>query len=231
VESFVAIASTVREFVGARLPDLPDNVGTASDARQVAPCAERFACGELDPSGRLATARHVELGPAAAPPSLAQALGPRFGELSSGKRGAAAFAVERTLACGWLLCARTLAEVSDRRQTPIELRGERGAEEIWDFWAPSAHQSLESTGVHRRLAVSVRGAGAALLVADLKQLGLTRLFGALKLNQLGMRYAQAGWLLRVAQTSEIDDARFAVTIAADRADPHRPWRFDQYPVE
>jgi hypothetical protein len=129
------------------------------------------------------------------------------------------------------MSARTLADVSAHRGELIELRSDRRAEDIWDFWATSAHQSLESTGVHRQLADSVRGAGAALLVADLKRLGLSRLVGGLKLNQLGMRYAQAGWLLRVTQTSEIDDARFAVTVAVDRADPQRPWRFHMYPVE
>lgn len=56
------------------------------------------------------------------------------------------------------------------------------------------------------VADGVRGGGARLLIADLRRLGLTRLWGGLKLNQLGMFYAQAGWLLRVTQTSEIDDA-------------------------
>jgi hypothetical protein len=229
VDSFVGIVPTVRAFVRDRGPELPEDIGIATEAAQVAPCAERFAYGELDPSGQLATPRFSDLGPLAAPPSLAQVLGRKLADRR--KSGAAVFAVERTLAFGWLVCARTLAAVSAERGKPIELRSERSAEDIWDFWATSAHQSLEGTGVARRLADTVRGGGATLLVADLKRLSLTSLLGGMKLNQLGMRYAQAGWLLRVTQTSEIDDARFAVTIAVDRGDPHRRWRFDEYPVD
>jgi hypothetical protein len=230
VEAFVEAVSGVREFARKRTPDLPPTVGTVVEALQVAPCAKRFAYGELDPSGELATARFAAAGPDAGPASLARVLGGKLAEHVDEKRRGALLAVHRSLAFGWLVCAQTLANASALRNEPIKIRSERDAEDIWDFWAPSAHQRLETTGVQHDLADSVRGGAAGLLVADLKRLRLTRLFGGVRLNQLGMRYGQAGWLLRVTQTSEIGAERFQLALALVGANPDRPWRFERYPV-
>jgi hypothetical protein len=139
-------------------------------------------------------------------------------------------AVRKVLAWGWLACAGMEAEAMAGSDYVIEVRAERTPEDLWDFWAPSSNQMLETTNVPPELAKQIRLAGSDIFVAELKRLGLTKFLGGSKLNQLGMRYAQAGWLLRVVQTSEVDDDRFQSVLAGVRSSTHRPWRFSNYPV-
>lgn len=98
------------------------------------------------------------------------------------------------------------------------------------LWARREGRELdvvEDAGVPKGWAKMVRAMGADVLVGDLKSLGLTRLFGASKLNQLGMKYAQLGVFLRMAQTDDIPDDLFSDAVGLRREIPDRPWQLDE----
>ena len=226
--NFADAVAAVRQLAEDRGVGDALGAGDAEAIKQVEPCVERFVYGELDPSEQLATARFARLGPAGAPPSLAKKLGRRLN--SAEKAAAAGDAVRKALAWGWLACVAFQDDVMAQSGQLIEPRPERSPQDLWDFWAPSSHQMLETMDISPELARQLRGAGSDLFIDELKQLGLTRYLGGSKLNQLGMRYAQAGWLLRVVQTDDLDNEHFETMLGALRSDEDRPWRYEQYPV-
>jgi hypothetical protein len=89
---------------------------------------------------------------------------------------------------------------------------------------------LENNGIPNDWANMVRGMGRDLLISDLRTLGLTRWLGGSNLNQLGMKYAQAGVYLRLAQTDALDHEGFEREVARHREDPQRPWQYDEYAI-
>jgi hypothetical protein len=192
------------------------------EAQAVDPCVQRFVGGEMDPTRDLTVSRSFAAG---SPPSLAEKLGSKLNGADRETRGALQDAVGRALAMGYLATCEPESQGSN-----VTIVSKRGSQDIWDFWAPSCRDTLEETGVPGSWARTVRQMGADSLVGDLKRCGFTRWLGGSKLNQLGMLYAQAGVLLRFAQTTVVPDEHFDRTIVSVRQDPERPWRFDLYPV-
>jgi hypothetical protein len=188
------------------------------EAQRVEPCAVRWVEGEMDPTRRLAVARG-----AGSPPSLAEKVGRKLEGRSDDDRAAAAYAVHKALAVGYL----TYAETETNAEGPVTLP-DRPTEDIWEYWVTVCRTMLEATGIPKSWANMVRGMGRNLLVSDLRELKLTRYLGGSKLNQLGMTYAQAGVHLRLAQLDQVPDDLFTRRVELRRADDERPWRFEDY---
>jgi hypothetical protein len=94
-------------------------------------------------------------------------------------------AIHKALAVGYL----SIVETEERAD--IRFRPERSTEDLWEFWMTECRVVLEDTGIPKSWAKMVRGMGDDLLVADLKNLKLTRFLGGSKINQLGLMYSQA----------------------------------------
>lgn len=191
------------------------------EAEQVQPCVARFVHGEMDPTRRMTASRTPFPG---SPPSMAEKLGSKLERAPAETADAVRTAITKAIAIGYLATCET------EPRGDVAVVAERSVEDIWDFWGPSCRDKLEEVGVPASWAKMVRQMGTDSLVADLKALGLTRWLGGSKLNQLGLLYAQAGVLLRFAQTSNIPSDRFQEVVAQVRQDAKRPWRFDAYPV-
>jgi hypothetical protein len=192
------------------------------EAEQVAPCAARWVKGEMDPTRRLAVARGASVGPLGAPPSLAEKLGTKLEGRGDDDRTAAAYAVHKALAVGYLAYCET------EERADISIRGGRRPEDIWEYWVTSCRTQLEAIGIPASWAKTVGGVGADVLVGELRTLKLTRYLGGSKLNQLGLLYSQAGVHLRIAQVDSLSDAAFADAVRVRREWPDRPWRYEDY---
>lgn len=194
--------------------------GRREEARLVRPCVERFVRGEMDPTRALTVARGTSIGPLGAPPSLAEKLGRRLETANSATVDRTAFAVNKAIAIGYVMAI-------DTETNPGKVQRDRTLEDVWRYWMLSCRIMLEDVGYPKEWAKTVRGMGADLLVGELKALGLTRLLGGSKLNQLGLLYAQAGAQLRFAQTDDTPERVFVSEVERSRsiADP-LPWTLD-----
>jgi len=224
--AFVTAVEQMQDFMR---PHLGESAALSPErtpeAQVVAPCAARFVEGEMDPTRALAVARGFSVGPLGAPPSLAEKLGRKLAEASADTLGAVRMTVHKALAMGYL----TIADTEENGD--IGFHPERTTEDIWECWVPNCRTTLEELGVPNEWATTVRHMGADLVVGELKALRLTRFLGGSKINQLGYVYAQAGVHLRMVQTDNIPDELFRNSVQARRADPDRPWQFDDYAVE
>ena len=195
------------------------------EARHIAGCAARWVAGELDATGSLAAARGPEFGAIGARPSLLEKLGRRLTDADQQTRDAVPAAIHATLAIGYLFMCETEGRYD------LELRLDRSPEDIWEIWVLTCAAPLRKLGFPRAWAKRVAFAGSEVFVADLAKVNLTRLFGGLKHNELGILYAQAGVHLRLAHTSSISDEIFEEQARArdDWDDPQ--WRWGDYPFE
>jgi hypothetical protein len=223
--SFADAVVGVQALIGESLEDSTHVAAKerVTEAERVAPCAERFVAGELDPTRELTVARTISVGALGTPPSLAEKLGRKLDAAAPETREATANAVYKALAIGYL------AYVETEPRTDIQVVN-RDAADIWEWWALNCRVMLENTGIPKSWADTVRGLGRDLLIGELKGLRLTRWLGGSKLNQLGMTYAQAGVHLRLAQTDALTQESFERGVALRREDPERPWRYDDYPA-
>jgi hypothetical protein len=176
----------------------------------VAGCVDRFAEGEMDPSGGSAVMRGARMGALGAPPARAEKLGRKLDGATPETVEALRFAINKAFAAGYLMAAEGGLSVGHEFVTG------RSSEEIWLFWLPTCRTMLEDVGFPKQWARAVRSAGNDTLIHDLKELGLTRFLGGSKLGQLGMMYAQAGVHLRLAQTDAVDEEAFANSVRAGR---------------
>jgi hypothetical protein len=222
-EAVADIQAFMREHMGEDSIDYVLSSERQSDAGRVEPCAVRWVEGEMDPTRRLAVARGPSVGPVGSPPSLAEKLGGKLERRSEDDRAAAAYAVHKALAIGYL----TYAETEPTSEEPVKLVN-RSTEDIWEYWVTTSRVQLEATGIPKNWVNMVRGMGRDTLVGELRNLKLTRYLGGSKINQLGMAYAQAGVHLRLAQLDQVPDDLFARRVEFRRADPERPWRFEDY---
>lgn len=158
-----------------------------------------------------------------APPSLAEKLAGKLERKGEDDRRAAAYAVHKALAVGYL----TYAGTEPRAEEPVRIVN-RSTRDIWEYWVTTCRAPLESTGIPKSWADMVRGMGRDLLVGELRSLKLTRYLGGSKINQLGLLYAQAGVHLRLAQVDRLPDDLFSGRVQARRADAERPWRYEDY---
>jgi len=224
---FTEAVADVQAFMRERMDEEGTEYVLSSErlleAGQIEPCAARWVEGEMDPTRRLAVARGPSVGPLGSPPSLAEKLGSKLGRKSEDDRAAAAYAVHKALAIGYL----TYAETETNAEKPVRLVG-RSTEDIWEYWVTTSRVMLEETGIPRSWANMVRGMGRDVLVGELRNLKLTRYLGGSKISQLGMAYAQAGVHLRLAQLDQVPDELFARRVEFRRADPERPWRYEDY---
>lgn len=202
---FVRAVKAMQEFMADHLDGNPYPLAEERqhEAQLVAPCAGRFVDGEMDPTEQRTVARGKRFGPLGAPPSLAKKLGNKLADADTGTADSVQFAIHKLLASGYL----SVTEGEER--AGIAFHPERSAEEVWEFWMATCRIMLEDDGIPKSWAQRVRQTGADLLVADLKDRKLTRFLGGSKIGQLGLMYAQAGVHLRMAQTDNTTDSRFA----------------------
>lgn len=202
---FVRAVGAMQNFMANHLDGNPYPLAEERqrEAQLVAPCAGRFVDGEMDPTEQRTVARGKRAGPLGAPPSLARKLGDKLANAEADTADSAQFAIHKVLASGYL----SVAEGEER--AGIAFHADRSAEEVWEFWMATCRTMLEDDGIPKSWAKGVRQMGADLLVGDLKKLKLTRFLGGSKIGQLGLMYAQAGVHLRMAQTDNTPDGRFA----------------------
>jgi hypothetical protein len=144
------------------------------EAEQVAACAARWVEGEMDPSGRLTVARGPSVGALGAPPSLAEKLGAKLERRDDDDRAAAAFAVHKALAVGYL----AFCEPEERAN--VSVLADRRPEDIWEYWVANCRTMLENSGIPASWAKMVRGMGRSVLITELRELKLTRYLGGLE---------------------------------------------------
>lgn len=111
------------------------------EAQLVAPCAERFVDGEMDPTEQRTVARGNRAGPFGAPPSLAKKLGNKLANADAKTAESVQFAIHKVLASGYL----SVAEGEER--AGIAFHADRSAEEVWDFWMATCRTMLEDDGI------------------------------------------------------------------------------------
>lgn len=192
---------------------------TRLQAGLVAPCADRFVEGEMDPTRRLSVGRSFAPG---SPPSLAEKLDRKLPRANEAALDKVRFSVHEALAAGYLAYAETEA------RGDVAFRPDRHVRDIWVVFAHSARGELEAMGIPREWIRKVHSTGATVLVGELRELGLTRWLGGSKLNQLGMLYAHAGVALRIVQTDTVPDEQWPEEVQlyqeVDR------WPFDEYEI-
>jgi hypothetical protein len=165
-------------------------------ADRVEGCVERAVVGELDPTGRLALGRY--------PPFLIPGAGVwltkkrRYDASNEASRAGLAAAVRRTLAVGWLLASALDADLALGRD-------ER---DIFNIWAPGFRDPPANV-VGKENERGVHHAGASVFVGALKEAGMSSFLGGSKVNQIGYVISGGGFLLRVIQSTLMDDEEFA----------------------
>ena len=197
-----------------------------TEAEAVGPCVWWMAYGELDRTQTLTASRTPT---PVSPPSLARKLGRRIADAPVETYAALIESIYRSTAVGYVSMLHREALGAER------IFMKRSTEDIWNVWSRGFRDMLEEGPSSKEWAHQIRTFGGDSLIHDLKALGLTRLLGSLRLNTLGMIYAQAGVWLRVSQTNEMDDAFFKQTVGFvndyDDRNDDRPCRFDVYPDE
>jgi hypothetical protein len=192
------------------------------EAEAVASCVWRMAYGELDSTETLTASRTRFPG---SPPSLARKLGRRLSRAPLESYIALVEAIYRANAIGYVAqLEQEAAGVAEARRI-----AERSTEDIWDFWASDFRDMLEAGPVSNTWATQVRTLGANSLIKDLKDLGLARLLGGVKLHELGFIYAQAGVWLRIDQTNYMNQEFFEERVKLVQGREDRVHRFDAYP--
>ena len=184
-------------------------------------CIERAVTGELDPTGNLALGRY--------PPFLSPGAGAwlakkgRYDAQNPESRAVLGRAVRRTLGVGWLLAATGGFDVA-------ECRDERS---VYAIWAPSFADPIVNVS-DKETQRTVHQAGSNIFSADLREAGMTKLLGGSKLNQVGSVIAGGGFLLRLTQSTMMDDtefteaaARWSALITSDSLGRGR-WAWENY---
>ena len=198
-----AVAATQPVFSGASNAAYITHRDRLDEAAHVAPCVERAVEGELDVTGYRALGRLTRF----SPPGLGNFL-QGTGRYTPDDAVAAAAIADTTrcvMALGWLFACTPDVEVADR-----------GARDIWDFWAGPSLRDTLSEIVPKDLAGLIHRQGAALLSEKLSAAGLKRRWPSSKLPQIGYQIVQHGFYLRMVQTHEIDEEAFRRVVAERR---------------
>ena len=165
------------------------------DAKGVEGCVARAIVGELDPTGELALGRY--------PPILIPGAGAwlakkgKYDSHDPASRDALASAVRRTLGVGWLLGSELDAHV-------VEGRDER---DIFNIWAPGFRDPPRNV-IGKDNESALHRAGSDVFVGALKEAGMARFLGGSKISQIGYVISGGGLLLRVIQSSFMDEDEF-----------------------
>jgi len=163
------------------------------DGAPMGPCIDRLVVGELDPTGRMALSRHGILGVRLKVRDLAEVLGTRLQSAPEASRADAEDAIYGAVAWGYILFGATI---------DTEILRDRTAEWVWHVWASHFREDPDKHGLlpAKEVAALHRIAGKSLH-EDLVAAGLARKRIKLHERVLGRLYGNAGWYLRLCQSS------------------------------
>lgn len=191
-------SEAVRERLAqVRGPAVPDQVrryledpARVDEAALVNELAARFASAEGagEPIGRVAVGRIV--------PPMGELLRKQLSRDGAGSTSELHTAVLRTIAIGYALF---MSAEPNRR---AEIRIDRSAAALWKFWVPRIYNGFLDRGLPKNDIQELHEAGVAVLMESLEPLGLGRKARGRRMSMIGMGYAEAGALLRAAQSSQ-----------------------------
>ncbi len=191
--------------------------GRAQEAAQVDGCVQRFTRAELEGRDSVGRVRGGKVFP-----PLGSYVGKKLRQADQPMIQRVRLAINTAIATGYLGIAVGEADRS-------EVRTDRTEAQIWDFWVPRIMGAgfLPGIGLPDEVLSPIREGGGHSFVDDLGQIGMARLGKKLR-RAIGSFYAQAGMVLRIAQTDLADHEMVVSPSSEERAAWAHSWRFEDY---